>query len=518
MKRLTLSATVIVAGFGASHADAQAFKGTDVLEFVTINIIANCPAATGVTYLGGGSGIAENAMAATPPTQQIAPMTRKIKCALADVNPGSQGQVLGYDGVAMLTSSCSGEAAGSLCEAYSAASALGSYVWQGGTDSGVYPIACDKLRVLYFGRDHFNTDLAPGAPQHATSGCNSLLRNQLVNSWGKLFDGAQSPTCTQLNHAFRLDDVSGTTDTLRSVCGIPASFTFCNGTSTQDNDPIRRTASSASYDTARADGTLGLVLPVTVPRSTNTYSPGAPAADSCGAGGIASQAGTRCTAGVFIFGAVPGLGACPTGLPRLGGTCLIPAFRATATSTPDARCVNASSNKPAGSAPVSDGRTFNLFAHNADGSLITGFTSGYYRTHESRAVVGSGCKQTDTVQQLACLVRADQCSEGFAGREALNEPNILDVKLAPRAANGATPSSDCLAPEPASIAAGTYPLSRKLYLNTLKGFANVTGEEADLVACFQDEALVEAAMSANNFIPDPAVGIQTENFSAANCF
>jgi hypothetical protein len=116
------------------------------------------------------------------------------------------------------------------------------------------------------------------------------------------------------------------------------------------------------------------------------------------------------------------------------------------------------------------------------------------------------------------LVRADQCSEGFAGREALNEPNILDVKLAPVGATSATPSSACISPEPGNVVSGAYPLSRKLYLSTLKGFAAVTGQEANLAACFQDEAKVQAAITANNFIVDPAVGIQTENFSASNCF
>ncbi|MEY4512210.1 MAG: hypothetical protein RLZZ450_4332, partial [Pseudomonadota bacterium] len=390
MKKATLFATVLVAGFGASHVEAQALKGSDTLEAVTNNIIANCPTATGISYLGGGSGGGENAMAAVPPTQQIAPMSRKITCARAGANPAAQGKILGYDGIAILTTSCSGEAAGSLCQAYSAASAVSGYVFQAGTDNGSYPIACDKLRILYFGRDHNNT-----------TDCNSATRQALVNNWGNLFEGAQTGSCTQLSHAFRRDDLSGTTDTLRGVCGVPAAATvpFCNGTQTQDNDPIRRLAVTATTDIARADGTLGVVLPVTVPPSADAYSPGAPAADSCGAGGIASQAGTRCTAGVFVFGAIPGLGACPTGLPRVGGTCLIPAFRATATSTPDTRCVNAQSNKPAGSVPVSDGRTFNLYPHTAGGAMVTGFVSGYYRTHESRAVVGSGCKQSDATQQ-----------------------------------------------------------------------------------------------------------------------
>ncbi|MEY4514301.1 MAG: hypothetical protein RLZZ450_6423 [Pseudomonadota bacterium] len=94
----------------------------------------------------------------------------------------------------------------------------------------------------------------------------------------------------------------------------------------------------------------------------------------------------------------------------------------------------------------------------------------------------------------------------------------MGVKLAPTATSGATPLGACLAPEPANIVAGTYPLSNKVYLNTLKGFAAVTGEEADLAACFQDEAKVEAFINGPSLVEDPAVGIQTENFSATNCF
>jgi hypothetical protein len=209
---------------------------------------------------------------------------------------------------------------------------------------------------------------------------------------------------------------------------------------------------------------------------------------------------------VFAFRSYPGFGNCPGGRPRRGGLCLIPVVSAT-----NPRCINSQTNLPPASAAGTDGRIFNTQPRNPDGTIVAGLTSAFYRLHESRTVVGGGCKQTDATQQIGCLVRADKCAEGYAGREVLAEPAIATVQLA--SAGGV-----CTSPTASTIVGGSYPLSRKLYLSSLKGFGAVTGEEADLAACFSDEAKVESAISANNFIPDPFAGIQTENFSAANCF
>ena len=52
----------------------------------------------------------------------------------------------------------------------------------------------------------------------STKFCNSDVRYALVNNWNNLFqegagcNGADPDACTQLKHAFRRDDVSGTTD------------------------------------------------------------------------------------------------------------------------------------------------------------------------------------------------------------------------------------------------------------------------------------------------------------------
>ena len=487
MKKAILIATALVAGFGSSQVEAQALKGSDTLEAVTNSVLSQCPAATGVSYLGTGTGNGENAMVAG--TQQIAPMSRKVKCSISSTNPSSQGKVLGYDGLSIVRSQCTfvnGD-----CQSYTS---IPGYTFQAGTDNGAYTVACDKLRVLYFGRDHNNV-----------TDCNSATRQALVNSWDNVFEGAVSEaSCTQLRHAFRRDDASGTTDTLKGVCALPSAAVFCNGTTGQDNDPIRRPATPANYDIAAADGTLGVVLPISVPSTaTNIYSPGTPSTNSCGAFAAGT---TRCSSGVFRFRSYPGFGRCPGNTPRRGNLCRIPVVSAGS----DPRCINSSANIPGGSATF-DGRVYNNIPRNLDGTAVAGVVSPYYRMHETRGFFGNGCKQLDSTQQIGCLAAANGCAEGYAGREAELEPGARGVKLASAA-------GVCTDATPAAILSGTYPISRKLYLGTLKGFANVTGSEAALSACFSNEALVEGAITANGYIADPASGIQTESFSAPNCF
>ena len=131
----------------------------------------------------------------------------------------------------------------------------------------------------------------------ASRDCARPERVALVNNWGNLWNGTCSGTagCTQLRHAFRRNDLSGTIDTFLSLLSLPASTInpFCNGVGLPtpvdgfsttsdfaDNDPIRRKcafgAAQGNEEVCNRAGlpssdpnsnTLGVVLPVHVPEN-----------------------------------------------------------------------------------------------------------------------------------------------------------------------------------------------------------------------------------------------------------
>ena len=49
-----------------------------------------------------------------------------------------------------------------------------------------------------------------------------------------------------------------------------------------------------------------------------------------------------------------------------------------------------------------------------------------------------------------------------------------------------------------------YPLARGLYVNSVKGFASVTGDEATLLSFFRTPASIDPIIAARNFIPVPS--------------
>jgi hypothetical protein len=85
-----------------------------------------------------------------------------------------------------------------------------------------------------------------------------------------------------LYHIYRRDDASGTTSVFKSLLGVPGNTPFCNdpGTNTvgdnssdnekNDLDPIRRPCDQ-NEDVCRCDGTLGLLLPISIPALGPTF-------------------------------------------------------------------------------------------------------------------------------------------------------------------------------------------------------------------------------------------------------
>jgi hypothetical protein len=112
----------------------------------------------------------------------------------------------------------------------------------------------------------------------------------------------------------------------------------------------------------------------------------------------------------------------------------------------------------------------------------------FHRIHSIRslAVPAVTCRASSATDQIGCLVQASPCSIGFAGRSAVIAGTVA-LNL-----DGSPPADIC-------IQNRTYPLQRKLYLNTVDGFGALGGDHARLAACFATQA--PAVATALGFVP-----------------
>ncbi len=115
---------------------------------------------------------------------------------------------------------------------------------------------------------------------------------------------------------------------------------------------------------------------------------------------------------------------------------------------------------------------------------------------------GEFCRKLSATNQIGCLVKANACSIGFAGREAVDVFSAGPKNMAFRIAD--------VSPSVANVehlftgSTPVYPISRGLFVNSIKGFANVTGDELTLLNFFRTPASIDPIVAARNFIPVPA--------------
>jgi len=305
LKKGLAGATFLVLGVGgASNAFAQLqLRGSDTLEDVTKDAVSAAGLTASITYVGGGSGAGENAMVGG--TQVIAPMSREIGAALC--KPASQQLLVGLDGLAVVAGSQTGGDSESLTPAttddcsdtisggttLNVASCVAN---DGCTTAGQYTFSSwkDVLALIYGGQNH-NTGATTNAaadgactyappPNEATAdaactaagfpgevcypnnkcgnpalvgrrnparlNCLNPVRQALVDSYGSIFQdvaptqSCRTGTCTKLRHAFRRDDLSGTTDTFVSLVGLT---TIANPTKAfANNSPAKDRAAVAN--------------------------------------------------------------------------------------------------------------------------------------------------------------------------------------------------------------------------------------------------------------------------------
>jgi hypothetical protein len=275
MRKLLGIAALIATGGTAVGAGALNMLGSDTLGNISTEVISECTGAGGViNYLGTGSGNGESAMIDTitgagagtlfATGQKIAPMSRFMNNNICTNGVGATnlqtatGLVVGLDGIVIAASVdvtnggpsgtnncnaannglCSSEPAGGM--AYNTTityciNASGQYV---GLASGS-PLACptgdtletytfttwkDILSVLFAGWSHESASTITGNGG-VNSGCASPLRSAIANNWGSFFEisCANPDGCTELQHIFRRDDASGTSDAVATLLGLKPS-------------------------------------------------------------------------------------------------------------------------------------------------------------------------------------------------------------------------------------------------------------------------------------------------------
>ncbi len=588
----TIAASLAL-GLCASGASAQnrTMQGSDTLYDITQEMLSLCainPA--NLIYVGGGSGAGENAMSSNPITQQIAPMSKFLGSGcgkpaplnvgrgiahsldaigvLADDTEDTTCDVMRYTGSMPVAASANGN--GSVecpnCVDSNADGVLDTYnftEWQ------------QALRIIFAGQHApvaFDacSQAAPPTRGNATVGnpafskfCDSDVRHTLVNNWANMFEtGCVDGECTALKHAFRRDDVSGTTDTFLALLSLPSigNAPFCNGTEFDDNDPIRRpcdgngqstggenvcrrttlaketgnpaptnpvwgAVTSAAAPSPAGRGDLGLVLPVVTPEFIADQFPNN---TPCAVNGFGGQ---------FKYAPMPlsllpaAQQLCPNGVVRALNACLWPVD-----ASGNFGCVNSATNRPpigtVGFVSAMDGRVYNMTARRANGSIPTTprksgnnvvqrplFNVGFYRIHQRTLQTnasGSTCQEASSTNQIGCLVHASPCSIGFAGLGAdQQDPNKVLALGTPAGTSSIAATEPNIRRLLQDCATGDfderYPLSRKLYLNTLVGFENVTNtpvingvptltQEAQLVRCWQDRRFVDRAADVAGFI------------------
>jgi hypothetical protein len=161
---------------------------------------------------------------------------------------------------------------------------------------------------------------------------------------------------------------------------------------------------------------------------------------------------------------------------------------------------------------VNDGRSYNQHLYTSQGAYQVNnalanlaVTGAYHRIHAMHSLApldipegAPTCQRVDASDQIGCLVTASPCSFGVSGRQAL----VTNASAAAIKINRQSPLSTCLEGR------FSYPLARKLYLNSVPGFAAVTGEELALAGCMTD-------LAQPNHVPPTPGGLLTANIVAA---
>jgi ABC-type phosphate transport system substrate-binding protein len=553
----------------------RVFTQTLVTQCGQVGGGATYPALAGATpqfvYIGGGS--TQGGTDMRNGEQDISPQSRALSTAEAceaviEANPstgagnlgndeaqvnispagsGAEGLVVALDGMSIAMSPGSGARCDTnTADDFSAPLAFNntkSFTVTDFANDGLPPPVttytfsgfADVLRILCAGADSTrpaNDTPTGGGGNFQRAGnrvarCTSDVRRSLVSNWDNIIQ-ANPATCTgaascgTLRRLYRRADDSGTTDTFLSLLGLAAvrsgtteNEPFCNGRERQDNDPIRRTCLAQDDVCGPLPTGLGLVQAVELYQVLNVSPENMNAA---------WYPTTPCAQGVFVLRNPPILpgGAtattCPDGAPQILGQCLTPqSGPANATGTAiGGNCLNGQFNTSFLTPGGNDGRAFNRELRSSAGnmrneliqgqSIPTGITNAIHRTRSRPAAAGAQCLLNDATLSIGCIAGNVACSLGFAGREATDNP------LNPIAVAGPVGGVN---PTVTNIQNATYPLSRRLFINSIVGFDQIRDEVPAVAAAAEQEQLIRcleqqpaahaAAIAASGFIDLPDV-------------
>ncbi|HEY4184377.1 MAG TPA: hypothetical protein VGP07_04875 [Polyangia bacterium] len=272
-------------------------------------------------------------------------------------------------------------------------------------------------------------------------------------------------------------------------------------------------------------GTLGLVQVIEVPANLDAAALYTIPACSPGKFGLAAIQGlnpgplpnymTPCPNGATSC-------PCPNGGKLIGTSCWLP-YQSLTGGGRNFNCLNEQQFvQGAVKNGTTDGRTYNLFARNTNGTYkLDGFnvpedpsnfangndtdltqryiTRANYLIHTTLVATGStgtACQKADSTAQIGCLTQADPCSIGYAGREA----DTVNANVVALTVNAITDSAANIAKILGPTDPTTYPLSRKLFFNTLQGFQTLQGGELALAKCFGASGSSAANTGTNGII------------------
>ncbi|TPV95191.1 MAG: hypothetical protein B7733_11275 [Myxococcales bacterium FL481] len=468
-RAIAIASATYLCVIGQVHrVSALDYQGSDALQDVTAYLVdtGECGA---INTLFLGSTAAENAMCDS--LQESAPMARALRnykvCPNSPVDDPSTPEIEGRADPACQAQTVRGRAGGLVIGWEALAVARG--VGEGPTCGNLVDWQA-TLALLYGG----SAPVGGGDPDGTN--CATQERIDLVADWNGLFVQDCGDECPQgLRHALRHDDTSRVTGVFRGLVGLDG---FCNGAApgrvNDDNDPLRTPC--AASERYCPDGDLGVVLAISVPRARGNEPEGFEAA---------ANNNSPCEFGAFEWAAGFGFSPlCPNGTGRLGGSaglCLFPVD-----AHGDCGCNNSRFNLPPGSLPGVDGRLYNERARYPDCRPVTSTISEFHR-------LSVDCEANNAMRQIGCIVGAQECYVGWAGREIF-EGNA-DV-LEPVLIDGVSPQDNT------DVTAGDYPLSRRMYLNTLSGLDDVTDpDEQSLVECFHDVEQLATAVALDGFVP-----------------
>jgi ABC-type phosphate transport system substrate-binding protein len=552
-------AGIVAAGVGRAQVIGPSINlgGSEALHQVTLDVIAACSSQftvgnTSFTWTGGGSG--NGAFGLRSGTQQIAPMTRPLAsteyCGVSingtstPIQGTTETLLLGLDAVEIFagTANACGAGVDTAGGIFNVTDASGNPVvdcpgCQPGTSTYALTGSLDVLRLIYGGFHHDGT----------TFDCGGNVRRSLVKSWSALFDTpCTTGACAGgLTHAWRRSDLTGATEEFIHLIGFgkrqlgqfpsvgtgKATNPFCNGadataahgaacgtglpscptnqacdtsgfcmpasnagsTDFSDKDPIR-VPCTANDQVCNTDYALGLVLPILLPDNPTNAPPSTDVYPT-----------TFCSPGRFDLVSTGNVhDQCPGG-PSYLGQCFQPYFL-TSTSVHQYNCIARANAHSFGSPVGFEGRVWNLpvkqgasgtYDLDAYGRELTG---SFFRIHTTLASTGSTttCQQLDSSQQISCLVQADPCSIGFTGHDGAQAGAVA------LAIDGVQPTDTNIQNLFVSGAAPAYQLSSPLLLNTLIGFANLTGDQKSLAQCFGTPSVINPIITARGFVSAPA--------------